>query len=79
MDAGAPVHPRAGLLIHYVMVGVALERPPKIDQLRAYEIEAASWEDARLDALLISYHNSVMPCWAGIEEELQFIPDDWFR
>jgi hypothetical protein len=61
------------------MVGVALERPPKIDQLRAYEIEAASWDEARLDALLISYNNAVMPCWSGIEEEIPFLPDEWFR
>lgn len=79
MDAGAPFHPRAGLLIHYVMVGVALERPPKIDQLRAYEIEAASWQEARLTASQMSMHNAIMPVWSGIEEELQFIPDDWFR
>lgn len=66
-------------MTHRVVVGVALHRPPRIDQLRAYEVAAGCWDDARLAALQMAACRCVMPVWAGIDEELPLLPEGWFR
>lgn len=66
-------------MIHHICVGVALERPPRIDEFRSYALEAATPLEARELALLIACHGAVMPVWDGLEEDVPFLPNAWLR
>jgi hypothetical protein len=48
-------------VIHYITVGVALERPPKEDERRRYSVAAASHSEAALVATQMAACTSVMP------------------
>lgn len=48
-------------MIHYVTVGVALSRPPKVDEWRRYCVVAATRQEAELIAQQIAACTSVMP------------------
>jgi hypothetical protein len=48
-------------MIYTVNLGVALARPPVVHEWRRYEIEATSWNDARLIAGQMAACTSVMP------------------
>lgn len=61
-------------MIFYVHVGVALERPPKIHELRRYAVEARSGIEAKEIALCMACCTSVMPVWAKIVGDEEF-PD----
>ncbi len=66
-------------MIHHVVVGVALQRPPLIDEFRYYVIEDDSEHDAELTALHMAYRASVMPLWRGWPEDVQHLPNEWIR
>lgn len=48
-------------MIHYITVGVALERPPKADQYRRYAIYGGTHQDAELVATQMAACTSTMP------------------
>lgn len=48
-------------VIHFVTIGVALERPPTVQQYRRYALYGGTHQDAELVALQMSACTSVMP------------------
>lgn len=66
-------------MIHCLCVGVALERPPRIDQLRCYTIEAETFLDARITVLHMAARGAIMAVWDGISEDVPFLPPELFR
>lgn len=48
-------------MIHYVVVGVAMSRPPKTDEYRRYAIYGGTHQEAELVALQMAACTSVMP------------------
>ena len=60
-------------MIFAVSVGVALSRPPLIDEFRRYEIDTVSESEAELVACQIAACTSVMPVWAGWPDEVPHI------
>lgn len=66
-------------MIFDVAVGVALERPPRIDEFRLVSVEAVWWPEARLAAAQVSAATSVMPVWTGRPEDVADVPDGWLR
>lgn len=57
----------AGTLIHYVTVGVAMSRPPKVDEYRRYAVVAANQQEAVLVAQQMAACTSVMPVYSEWE------------
>ena len=53
-------------MIYYVHVGVALVRPPTIQEYRRYAVEARSGLQAKETALQMASCTSVMPVWAKL-------------
>lgn len=53
-------------MIYRVDVGVALSRPPKIDEYRTYAIEAGSKVEANILACQMAACTSVMPVWSKV-------------
>lgn len=66
-------------VIFYRAVGVALVRPPRIDEVRTYAIMTETAAEARLTALHWAAAGCVMPVWDGIDEDVPFLPREWFR
>lgn len=66
-------------MIHTIAVGVALFRPPMIDEFRRYEIEAEDDREAQLIACQMATHSCVMPVWSGWPDDVPFLPDYWIR
>ncbi len=52
------------MAVFEVEVGVALGRPPAIDEYRYVLVEADSWTEANLVACQIAATRSVMPVWS---------------
>jgi len=48
-------------MIHFIQIGVALDRPPKTDQIRRYAIYSGTHQDAELVALQMASCSSTMP------------------
>jgi hypothetical protein len=53
-------------VIYYVTVGVALKRPPTVQECRKYAVEAEDSMGAMLEALLMASCTSVMPVSATV-------------
>jgi hypothetical protein len=53
-------------VIYYVTIGVALERPPTVDEYRHYAIEAPDHVYASLRAAQMASCRSVMPVSATV-------------
>lgn len=51
-----------------VTVGVALTRPPTIDEYRRTKVWAANPIEAELIACQVAACTSVMPVWSDVEE-----------
>jgi hypothetical protein len=66
-------------MIHHVAVGVALVRPPRIDQFRAYVIEADTEQAAELTAHAMACRGAAMPVWIGWPEDVPHLPEEWLR
>lgn len=66
-------------MIHHVVVGVALQRPPMIDEFRYYVIEDDSEQVADMIALRMAGRGSVMPVWLGWPEDVEHLPTEWIR
>lgn len=58
-------------MIYTVIVGVALSRPPKIDEYRKVLVEATGKYEAMLIAAQISANTSTMPVYTKIEDNTQ--------
>jgi hypothetical protein len=56
-------------MIHAVTVGVALTRPPTLDEWRRVIVSASSEAEAQLVACQISACTSVMPVVSWIDRE----------
>lgn len=54
------------LIVWYVVVGVALSRPPAVHELRKYAVAAESETEARLIACQMAGCTSVMPVSAEV-------------
>lgn len=59
-------------MIFTVHVGVALTRPPVIDELRRIVVEAESDSEAALIATQIASCTSVMPVWSEVQEDVEW-------
>lgn len=66
-------------MIFDIAVGVALERPPLIDEFRHIKVEAGSETEARLIACQVASVDSVMPVWDGWPEDVAHLPKEWVR
>lgn len=66
-------------VIFDIAVGVALERPPRIDEFRHVRVEADDETDARLLATQIASCGTVMPVWDGWPEDVPHVPEEWLR
>jgi hypothetical protein len=66
-------------VIFDIAVGVALQRPPRIDEFRHIRIEAGSETEARLIACQVASADSVMPVWDGWPEDVVHLPEGWIR
>lgn len=66
-------------MIFHVATGVALERPPLIDEFRSVVIAADTEIEALMIALQISSATSVMPVWAGSPDDVEHLPEEWIR
>ena len=66
-------------MIFDIAVGVALQRPPRIDEFQHIRVEAGHEQEARLIACQIAYCTGVMPVWDGIPEDVPHVPDRWLR
>lgn len=67
------------MTVHHIVVGVATQRPPMIDEFRRYAIEADTERDATLVALWMSSRASVMPVWIGWVEDVPHLDESWIR
>lgn len=65
--------------VHDIVVGVALRRPPMIDEFRHVRVAAADETDARLAACQMASIGCVMPVWDGWPEDVPHVPDAWIR
>lgn len=52
------------MAVYAVEVGVALSRPPVIEEYRYVLVEADGWTEANLVACQIAAGSSVMPVWS---------------
>jgi hypothetical protein len=52
--------------VHYINIGVALKRPPFVDEYRRYAIAADTRTEAELIALQMAACTSVMPVRLGV-------------
>jgi hypothetical protein len=66
-------------MIFDVAVGVALQRPPRIDEFRHVRVEATWWPEARLLAAQIASCGTVMPLWTGRPDQVVNVPEEWMR
>jgi hypothetical protein len=66
-------------VIFNVVIGVALHRPPRIDEFRLVQVEAADRNEARLIACQIAAVDSVMPVWDGWPDDVGTLPEGWLR
>jgi hypothetical protein len=66
-------------MIFRVAVGVALERPPRIDEFRLVVVDAPDAADARLAASQMAAATSVMPVWTGRPDDVLDVPAGWLR
>jgi hypothetical protein len=66
-------------MIFDIAVGVALQRPPLIDEFRHIRVEAGHEQEARLIACQMASGGTVMPVWDGIPEDVPHIPEEWIR
>lgn len=67
------------MAIFHIAVGVALERPPRIDEFRHIIVSAPGETEARGIALQIASATSVMPVWDGWPEDVAHLPEEWMR
>ncbi len=66
-------------MIFDIAVGVALQRPPRIDEFRHIKVEAGHEQEARLIACQVAAATCVMPVWDGWPEDVPHIPEGWLR
>jgi hypothetical protein len=66
-------------VIWYIHVGVALARPPRLDEYRRYAIEADCPYEAEELALQMASHDSVMPVWSKVVGDEEFPDPDHHR
>lgn len=66
-------------MIFDVVVGVALVRPPKIDEFRHVRVEARGMTEAWLLAAQMASHDVVMPVWIGTPSAVPGVPEEWCR
>ena len=62
-----------------VAVGVALSRPPLIDEFRHIQVEAEGLGEARIIACQIAACTSMMPVWTGWPEDVAEVRESWLR
>lgn len=75
--------PQTGLVgdmaVFHIAVGVALQRPPLIDEFRYVLVSAGCETEARGIALQITATTSVMPVWDGWPDDVAHLPEGWIR
>lgn len=65
--------------IFHIAVGVALQRPPRIDEFRYVQVAAGDEIEARWLACAMAAATSVMPVWDGWPEDVPHVPEEWMR